>query len=145
MTSAPAIGFEYRPSRCLPGLLTAVALLALVAIGLCGLSLWLKGLGVLLATILYGYGLRSATCSPVRAAGWSAEGGWSLRLVDGADRSARLASFRQLGAFVLLRLALDAGGSTVLLLAPDNSDADIRRRLRMRLAAAGGGQAERQR
>jgi toxin CptA len=45
-----------------------------------------------------------------------------------------LLSHRVIGSCVLLRLKTDHA-TEVLLLAPDNSDADIRRRLRMRLAA----------
>jgi len=52
-----------------------------------------------------------------------------------------LTSFRVLGSFVLLRLSTAGQGVQVLLLAPDNSDADIRRRLRMRLATVQPGEA----
>jgi toxin CptA len=46
-----------------------------------------------------------------------------------------------LGVVVLLRLQTAEQGMQVLLLAPDNSDADIRRRLRMRLATVQPGEA----
>lgn len=53
----------------------------------------------------------------------------------GQDAAATLASFRVIGEqAVWLRLSLAGQGHVALLLAPDNSDADIRRRLRMRLA-----------
>ena len=132
MTSAPAIGFEYRPSRWLPRLLCALALLALV---LAGVPIGLKWPLALLVAGLAWRAVRRHRQSPVAAAGWSAEGGWSLRFADGGDVPAVLASFRVLGAVILLRLRT-ATGEQVLLLAPDNSDADIRRRLRMRLATA---------
>ncbi len=135
MTSAPAIGFEYRPSRRLRALLYVVALLTLVALISCGLPWWWKAAGFLSAALLVLRGLRLVGDDAVRAAGWDAAGGWSLRLADGSDRHARLRSFRILGEWILLRLAFD-GGTAALLLAPDNSDADIRRRLRMRLAVA---------
>ncbi|WP_266171561.1 protein YgfX [Dyella subtropica] len=136
MTSAPAIGFEYRPSRLFGRLLMAVAGLAGLAVMLAGLTFWLKvallaciGLSLLRTLMVLGQ-------HPVRAAGWAADGSWSLRLHQGEDAMATLASFRALGAFVLLRLRPVGGGEIVLLLAPDNSDADLRRRLRMRLAIA---------
>ena len=141
MTSAPAIGFEYRPSRRLQRALLAVAALAMLALVLCGLAGWLKLLlaaGVLGATWQT---IRQLARSPVRAAGWSADAGWTLHLLPHEDVPATLASFRVLGSLVLLRLRTTERGVQVLLLAPDNSDADIRRRLRMRLATLQPGEA----
>lgn len=134
MTSAPAIGFEYRPSRWLPRLLWSVAALAILAIALSGLPVWLKLPLALLVAWLVLRAVRWHLTAPVTAAGWSGEGGWSLRLADGSDAVATLASFRVLGGCILLRLRVAPRGGQVLLLAPDNSDADTRRRLRMRLA-----------
>ncbi|WP_426663629.1 protein YgfX [Rhodanobacter aciditrophus] len=141
MTSAPAIGFEYRPSRWLPRLLGAMAVLATLAVVLSGLPGWLKLPLVVLVALLVFRAVRRWSASPVRAAGWSGEGGWSLRLADRSDAPAVLASFRVLGACILLRLRAAPLGEQVLLLAPDNSDADIRRRLRMRLAVVQAGGA----
>lgn len=141
MTSAPAIGFEYRPSRLLRRLVVLIAVLAVLAVVLCALAIWLKlllAIGVLLAT---GHAVRAMDTSPVRAAGWNAGHDWVLHLTDHEDVPATLASFRVLGVFVLLRLQTAGQGMQVLLLAPDNSDADIRRRLRMRLAAVQPGEA----
>ena len=135
MTSAPAIGFEYRPSRWLPRLLLAVAILAMLAVLLSGLPWWLKTTLFVAVALVAHRAMRRWSASPVRAAGWSSEGGWSLRLADHSDLPASLASFRVLGACILLRLrAAPLDEQVLLLLAPDNSDADIRRRLRMRLA-----------
>jgi toxin CptA len=136
MTSAPAIGFEYRPSRWLPRLLWLLAVLALFAVATCGLPVWLKLVLAMLVVALVFLAVRRHRASPVTAAGWSGEGGWSLHLADRSDTPASLASFRVLGACILLRLRTATLGEQVLLLAPDNSDADIRRRLRMRLAMA---------
>lgn len=135
MISAPAIGFEYRTSRLALRLLMVVALLAMAAIALCGLSWWIKSplLVATLAALLRA--LRHPAARQVVAAGWSAGGDWSLRMSHGEDTPAMLGSFRVMGRFVLLRLFLPGQRPLVLLLAPDNSDADVRRRLRMRLAA----------
>lgn len=141
MTSAPAIGFEYLPSRWLPRLLWALAVLALIAIASCGLPWWLKLPLAALATMLVFRAVRRYRASSVKAAGWSGEGGWSLRLADHSDTPASLASFRVLGECILLRLRTASLGEQVLLLTPDNSDADIRRRLRMRLATERPGEA----
>jgi toxin CptA len=134
MTSAPAIGFEYRPSRGFRRVLGVVAALAVLAVALCALVPWLKLLlaaGVLLAAWRSARGIAN---SPVVAAGWSADDSWTVHLASHEDVPATLASFRVLGAFMLLRLKTGGQGTLILLLAPDNSDADIRRRLRMRLA-----------
>ena len=48
---------------------------------------------------------------------------------------------RHLGGFILLRLQTVERGMQILLLAPDNTDRDIRRRLRMRLATVQPGEA----
>ena len=141
MTSAPAIGFEYRPSRLLRRILIVVAILVVLAVVLCALTPWLKLLliaGVLLATW---QSVRTVTVSSVAAAGWGADNDWTLHLSSHEDVPAVLASYRVLGSFVLLRLNTAGQGVQVLLLVPDNSDADIRRRLRMRLAAVQAGEA----
>ena len=142
MTSAPAIGFEYRPSRWLGRVLVPMALLAIAAV-------WLSAIpGVL--KVLVTAGLIAAAWrtlarfvrSPVRAAGWSQRSGWTLRMADGEDTSASLLAFRVAGErMVWLCLGVQGHGTVSLLLAPDNSDADIRRRLRMRLALAGAATA----
>jgi toxin CptA len=134
MTSAPAIGFEYRPSRLLPRALVVVAMLAALAVMLSALQLWLKPLLLLVVLVATWRAIRRLVTNPIAAAGWSADNAWTLRLLDQEDIPATLASFRVLGALVWLRLQTVERGVQVLLLAPDNSDADIRRRLRMRLA-----------
>jgi toxin CptA len=134
MTSAPAIGFEYRPSRLLPRALIGVAMLAALAVMLSALQLWLKLVLLLVVLAATWRAIRWLAANPIAAAGWSADNAWTLRLLDHEDVPATLASFRVLGALVWLRLQTAERGAQVLLLAPDNSDADIRRRLRMRLA-----------
>ena len=141
MTSAPAIGFEYRPSRLLRRMLILVAALAVLAVVLSALAAWLKLLLVATASLTTWHALRRLATNPIAAAGWSADDAWTLRLADHEDVPATLASFRVLGAFVLLRLQTAERGVQVLLLGPDNSDADIRRRLRMRLATIQPGEA----
>lgn len=132
MTSAPAIGFDYRPSR-LPGrLLATVVALALGAIALSGAPLVLK-LGLAAGTLVLGRAAaRRSRRSRVAGVGCGPDG-WAIYRADRSRLGARLASCRVVGPFVLLRLATD-DAVEALLLAPDNSDRDIRRRLRMRLA-----------
>jgi toxin CptA len=132
MTSAPAIGFEYRPSRWTPRLFIFVAFLTLQAIALSGASWMLRCALVLMVIAACCHALRRLRV-PIYAVGW-AKGGWTLRGLDGADDPATLLSSRVIGSVVLLRLASKRYGKLTLWLMPDNSDADIRRRLRMRLA-----------
>jgi toxin CptA len=132
MTSAPAIGFEYQPSRWIPRLFFLVMALTLLAIALSGAPLILQCVLVAAAIAACVNALRSLRL-PIYAVGW-AKSGWTLRGLDGADDSATLVSSRVMGSLVLLRLASQRYGKLTLWLMPDNSDGDIRRRLRMRLA-----------
>jgi toxin CptA len=111
-----------------------MSMLALLAILLAAVPFWLKYPSALLPVLAARHAALRFKRSPVRAAGWSRDGSWTLRLASGDDQAASLDSFRALGDFIWLRLSLAGHGCVVLLLAPDNSDADIRRRLRMRLA-----------
>lgn len=145
MTSAPAIGFEYRPSRWPARLLTAWLVLALIAVVSCSLAWWMKGVVAALLLGAWRRALRHPADAGVTAAGWGSriEDEWRLQRWNGADVPAELVSFRALGAFVLLRLRHGDGSVCVLWLAPDNSDSDIRRQLRMRLAAVHPGNTPR--
>ena len=134
MTSAPAIAFEYRPSTRLRWAALSIAGLALVAIGLSALPWWGRvalAAVVLVASARTQYRLQRASTLTV---GWSADGQWTLQAAAADEVVATLASFRTFGCWVQLRLALPARGFQFLLLASDNSDPGLRRRLRMRLA-----------
>ncbi|WP_333676964.1 hypothetical protein [Dyella sp.] len=133
MTSAPAIGFEYRPSRWVPRLFAGVTGLAMVAIAISGLPLLMRIALVLVSTAACVHAIRRLAL-PIYAVGWANQSGWTLRGLDGGDDAATLVAFRIFRQTVLLRLASARYGKLTLWLMPDNSDADIRRRLRMRLA-----------
>ena len=136
MASAPAIGFEYRPSRLIRRLRWSVAGLAVLALMLSGVGLATQaGLGLLL---IAGLGLAHwLRVTPPTAVGWHPASGWTLRMADGSDVAVALRSFRVLAGCIVLNLA-GGGVRHDLWLLPDNSDADTRRRLRMRLAATVG-------
>jgi toxin CptA len=141
MTSAPAIGFDYSPSRWLQRTMLLVAALAVLAVMYCALPLWTR-LALAIAILLAAWRtLRQLRAPAVAAAGWGAEADWTLHMADNEDLPAELLSFRVLGVFVLLRLRTAERGVHALVLAPDNSDVDIRRRLRMRLATLTPGEA----
>jgi toxin CptA len=133
MTSAPAIGFEYRPSRWPARLFVAISVIAVLAVALSGMPSWAQVLVALGVAIACGRALRQLQ-SPVNAAGWAHSSGWTLRGLDATDEPASLRSFKVVGSLVLLRLSSPRYGKLTLWLMPDNTDADIRRRLRMRLA-----------
>jgi toxin CptA len=141
MTSAPAIGFEYRPSPGFRLVLAVVAALAVLAVLLSGLAWWMKLLLSVIVLVAASRSVRRMAQSPISAAGWGAEDSWTVHMTSHEDVPATLVSFRVLGVLVLLRLKTAEHGTHSLLLAPDNSDADIRRRLRMRLATVQAGEA----
>jgi toxin CptA len=134
MTSVPAIGFEYSPSRWLTRVLAVMSVLSALAILLAAVPFWLKYPLAIAPLLACRYASLRFKRAPVRAAGWNRDGSWTLRFASGDDRPASLGSFRAMGDFIWLRLCIAESDSVVLLLAPDNTDADIRRRLRMRLA-----------
>ncbi|HEV7778601.1 MAG TPA: protein YgfX [Luteibacter sp.] len=133
MTSAPAIGFEYRPSRILRRGLIAIVLLAMTAILTCAWP-WPAKAAALFATVAYALkSLRRWQGIPVAAVGWQGKAGWQLRMASGESPAAELRSCRVLGPAVVLRFAWE-GGQAGLVLLPDNLDTDMCRRLRMRLS-----------
>ena len=119
MTSAPAIGFDYSPSRLLPRGLITVAAIAAIAVLLSALPAWLCAVMVSALVLATWQACRRLALTPVAAAGWSAESGWTLHAMDGTDHLASLVSFRVLGDFLLLRTQSAQYGICVLLLAPE--------------------------
>jgi len=140
MRSAPAIGFEYRPSRILAAAAALLIVLAMIAIGIGGAPVWLRAV---LETSALAYGAWSLwrflrPC--VRALSWRSDGSVSIKLTDrhGAETEVQgaLQDARVLGPLIVLQLRLTRGAANLWLL-HDNLDADTRRRLRMRLALDG--------
>lgn len=136
MTSAPDIGFDYRPSRWPQALLLTLGVLALVATWT---SRLVPVLALVASVMIIHYvwsSLRRIRHVPVQSATWRSDGGWSLVLDDGETVEARLAGSRVVAGAVLLRLAWEPRREAWLTLFPDNLAADARRRLRMRLSAS---------
>ncbi len=134
MTSAPAIGFEYAPSRAMEWALAGTASLAGMAVWLSAMPWWgclVASFALVAALILKCRRWRQA---PVGGAVWASDGSWVLREAS-SEATATLLSFRDLAGCLWLRFETASRGPVSLLLAPDNSGADLRRRLRMRLAA----------
>jgi len=133
MTSAPAIGFEYRPSRWVARLFALVTAAAVTAIVLSGMPAMARAIVAVASLAACIHAVRRLRL-PIYAVGWASQSGWTLRGLDGADEAATLIASRVMRQMVLLRLASGRYGRLTLWLLPDNTDADIRRRLRMRLA-----------
>jgi toxin CptA len=136
MTSAPAIGFEYRPSRHLAVALNLILALAWIAIALSGLARWLQCVLALAVLMAWLYRRVLDARLPLRALALSGDSQWQLHLSNGDDLPARLLSARVLGEYIVLWLAVAGRGRHGVLLGPDNLDPDSRRRLRMRLAGS---------
>jgi toxin CptA len=136
MPSAPAIGFEYRPSRALQLAFPVMGSAAILAILWGSLAWWIE---LLLIAALLTYLFiehRRFRRVPVRAVSYRSDGGWSLCLPDGESVEATLVSSRVLGSLTVLRFAW-SGGRLALAMLPDNLDADTHRCLRMRLREGG--------
>ncbi len=135
MKSAPAIAFDYRPSRRVAIAVAGVAALAILAVFLSGLGLGMRLVLVLAALPLTMLALRAHLRPRTRRVAHGA-GGWLLVDRRGNERSARLAAHVQRGNLLLLEfLAEEQSGRQRILLTTDNSDADLRRRLILVLAA----------
>ena len=135
MKSAPAIAFDYRPSRRVALATRAVLVLAMLAPwasvlprpACFALSAALAASGA--------YALRRALQPAIRRVAWRSSG-WSLVDRSGREHAALLESHRRLGSLLALRYRYGPRARCRLLLAPDNLDADTRRRLVLLLARA---------
>ena len=142
MKSAPAIGFDHRPSRLVTVGATLLWLLALLALAVCGLPAWSKAALAAGASLYAGLALRQFLRQPCRHLLWHEAGHWRMRHADGQEHSAQLRHATVLGGVIVLSLRVASLGKTSIVLLPDNCEADTRRRLRVRLARiqAGGDQ-----
>lgn len=136
MKSAPAIAFDHRPSRRVAAGVVAIALLALVAVALSGIDPWIR-LTVGFAACGYAVlALWRFLATPARRVAWHEAGHWRILDADGQERVAELQHAVVRGAWIALTLRRTDGRRVALVLAPDNCTADVRRRLRIRLARA---------
>ena len=135
MKSATAIAFEYRPSRWLAAAIVLIALLALIALALSGINPWMK-LALAGAACLYaGYALWRFLRASARRVAWHEAGHWRVQSANGEEHVAELRHAVVVGPLIVLNLRIGAATISLPLL-PDNCVADLRRRLRVRLARA---------
>ncbi len=148
MRSAPAIGFEYRPSRVLALSAALLIVLAMIAVAVSGTPIWLA-IALAPAVLVHGaWSLWLFLHPHIVALNWRSDGSVSVKLTDrhGAETEVQgaLHGARVLGPLILLQLRWTRGAANLWLL-PDNLDANTRRRLRMRLALDGAEPGKRRR
>ena len=133
MKSAPAIAFDYVPSRWLQLALLAIIGLAGVSIAVCAAPMPVRGALILLAVAV---GLRAfqRLATPWRRIAWHADETWSLGDAHGAQVLAQLAAYSRRGGMLILRLVPDVGKRFEAVLLPDNLDRELFRSLCVRLA-----------
>lgn len=134
MKSAPAIAFDYRISQLLMVAVWVAAILAGFALAMSGMPWWCKlVVGMAAATYLLLVVRREYWRMPKRVV-WQAAGHWTLLDRDEREQAASLRSVTLRGSWIFLSLDVEDRLPLRLVLAPDNCDADARRRLRVRLA-----------
>ena len=137
MKSAAAIAFDYRQSRWIAVAVVLIAMLAGLAVALSEVSLVSK---VALACAAGAYAAwsldRFLRTNNIRRAAWQQGGHWRLAEADGSEHVAELEHGSVRGGWIVLRLRRADKRRETLVLGPDNSDADTRRRLRVALARA---------
>ena len=135
MKSAPAIAFEYQPSRWLAGATVAIGVLALLAVAGSGFGVWTK-LVLAVATAAYTwYKLRSFLRPAAQRVAWYEAGHWRAQSDDGEEHVAELRHAVVVGRLIVLSVRIGQRAVSLPLL-PDNCSADLHRRLRVRLARA---------
>ena len=134
MKSAPAIAFEYRPSRLLALAIVMLTLLALMALALCGLAWWIKlplaGCAIVYAT----FSLSRFWRTPPIKVTWHTAGHWLIFGLRDQETVAELDHAVVHAGFIVLTLRCNDGKRLRLPLSPDICDPDTRRWLRVRLA-----------
>lgn len=140
MRTAPAVAFDYRPSRVLAVATFAVSLLAVWAVAISGVPEWLC-LALMLLIVASGAASLVRLLRPrIRSLLWRADGTIELVLQnrtreEGGDALGELRGARVMGPLIVLVLHWPPRGQAALWLLPDNLGPDTRRRLRMRLGS----------
>lgn len=128
MKSAPSIAFDYAPSRLLFVALCVATVLAVAAPWLSALPVVVCVVLSLLAIIVATIAARSFRAPPFVRIAYRGDG-WVLLDRAGVEHAALLHAYRHLGAFVTLDWRHARRARFRVVLAPDNLDAETRRRL----------------
>ncbi|MEO5561637.1 MAG: protein YgfX [Dokdonella sp.] len=135
MKSVPTIGFDYRPSRGIAAALLLVCAAAMLAPWLSALPA--SGSAVVSVTVV-ALGVRAARAllyPSFRRVAYRASG-WMLVDLANQEHEVLLESHARLGAMIALRFRHGPRERFNALLAPDNLDAETRRRLILLLSRA---------
>lgn len=140
MTSAPPIAFDYRGSRVLCALTTMITVLAVLSLLLSGLPPTLIHALMLVVAVMGGSSAARVLQPRVHSLLWRADGSVEVTtrasmLADATTLEGELRGARVLGPLVVLRLHWQRFERATLWLLPDNADADVLRRLRVRIRA----------
>lgn len=128
MKSAPSIAFDYAPSRLVSAALCVVAVLAAATPWLSALPAMVCVVLSLLAIVVAAIAARTFRAPPFVRIAWRGDG-WVLLDRAGVEHAALLRAYRHLGAFVTLDWRHARRARFRVVLAPDNLDAETRRRL----------------
>lgn len=134
MKSAPTIAFDYRPSRIVAIVAVAIVLLALAASLLSGLPVALRMVLATLALLAGAASIARFLHPRLRRVTHGATG-WQL-VDDDAAQEAMLVSHARIGSWLALSWRIAGGARRHAVLAPDNIDADTRRRVALLLLRA---------
>jgi toxin CptA len=132
--SVPPIAFDHRPSIRLLSALLIVAVLAGASLVLSGIPEIAKGIVAVIAAGYFGISLRRFLLrAPVRVV-WQSAGHWRLLDRRGRESDAELIRASVRGEWILIELRRVDRTRVAIVLAPDNSDAETSRALRVRLS-----------
>ncbi|MEO7324255.1 MAG: hypothetical protein ABIW82_05450 [Dokdonella sp.] len=135
MKSAPIIAFDYRASRWIAAALLLVCCAASLAPWLSALPLVGRAVVSLAVVALAVRAVRALLHPPFRRVAYRASG-WLLLDLAGKEHEVLLESHARVGALIALRFRHGPRERFHALCAPDNLDAEMRRRLILLLSRA---------
>lgn len=136
MKSAAAIAFDCGPSRTLAAALIAIWLGAVAGAFASALPITAALLVAASATFYAAVALRRLLTPLVVRCAWHADGQWRVRDRSDVEHAATLRHAAARGPLIVLVLLAGPLRRIAVILLPDNSTADVRRQLRVRLARA---------
>lgn len=133
MKSAPELAFDYRPSRRVGAAALLICVAAVLAPWATSLPPVLRTALSLAALVVGSLAVRRLMNPRFRRIAWR-ESGWTLVDAAGGEHAALLESHARLGGLATLGFRFGPRSRFRALLAPDNLDAQTRRRLVLLLA-----------
>ncbi len=134
MKSVPPIAFDHRPSPRLIAFLLIAAGLAAVSLAISGIPSLAKAVIAFVAAGYFGFSMRRFLLrAPLRLV-WQSSGRWILVDAQHREIDAELIRSTVRGEWILIELRRADRARVAIVLAPDNSNAETRRALRVRLS-----------